>query len=339
MTITNAMTITNTMTITNIIPKLNIITFSFFPYGIKMDFDNEYDNEEYSYEDYSNVKYKVSISADDETYVEEPEPEVKKGRGCGKRRTGVSASSYRKTPSKDYNGATKIGDIIYIFGEKLISARPRLSKMANDLFSEAYGLLQKMSIRTRRGKKANLAAFFTLYLASKKLKLGVDPVLMAMDFGLTSKDTVLAIEEFIPDLNTTNPLEMEILELIYKVEMSDIMEEYFERMWSMIHDQRKDLADAPLWKRICDSVRKISYEDWCSKNRDNIPSLMEKNIHVISPQKFYVLLMYNTIRQILSEDEESITGMDKHMQKIFSSLWGQIANNMEKTRKKTVGCV
>lgn len=306
-----------------------------------MDFDSEYydNDEEYSHEEYTNnIKYKVSISADDETYVEEPEPEMKKGRGAGvgKRR---STSGYRKNPTKDYPNTAKIGDIIYIFGEKLISARPRLGKMANDLFSEAYGLLQKMSIRTRRGKKANLAAFFTLYVASKKLKLGVDPVLMAMDFGLTSKDTVLAIEEFIPELNTANPLEMEILELIYNVELSDIMEEYFERMWSFANDTRKELSEMSIWKRICESMKKMSYEEWCSKNKDNIPSLMERNIHVISPQKFYVLLMYNTIRQILSEEEEANTGLDKHLQKIFSVLWGQIANNMEKTRKKTVGCI
>lgn len=307
-----------------------------------MDFDNEYydNDDDYQHADYSAHKYKVSISADDESYVEEPEPEVKKGRGTGKRRASSSTASsgYRKNTAKDYPIATKIGDIIYIFGEKLISCRPRLTKMANDLFSEAYGLLQKMSIRTRRGKKANLAAFFTLYIAGKKLKLGVDPVLMAMDFGMTSKDTVLAIEEFIPDLNTTNPIEVEILELIYNVELTDIMEEYFERMWLKMNDtNNKELSDVALWKRICESVRKMTYEEWCTRNKDNIPSLMEKNIHVISPQKFYVLLMYNTIRQILSEEDESNAGtVDKHLQKVFSVLWGQIANNMEKTRKKTV---
>lgn len=309
-------------------------------------FNDDYFNDEYEMDRPSVIKYKMTVNADDDTYIAEPELEMKRtSRNIGRRPGGrIGGTSSRKTNCKEYSASSKIGDIVYVFGEKLLSNRPRLSKHANDLFSEAYGLLQKMSIKTRRGRRANLAAFFILYIASKKLRLGVDPVLLALDVGLTSKDTVTAIEEFIPELNTTNPLEIEILGLIYTADITDIFEEYMERMWLTF---RKTLTmDAPctgLWKRLCSDVGKYSYESWCSESKETLLQLTDRKednrIHVISPQKLYVLIIYNTMRNILQrETEEPVTSnQEKQLQKIFSVIWGQMANNMEKTRKKTVG--
>lgn len=313
-----------------------------------MDYSNfDYFNDEYEDDAPSSViKYKMTVNADDETYIAEPEPELKRSNRNGGRRHGgrIAATTSRKTNGKDYGSSSKIGDIVYIFGEKLLTNRPRLAKHANDLFSEAYGMLQKMSIKTRRGRRANLAAFFILYIASKKLKLGVDPVLLAMDVGLTSKDTVTAIEEFIPELNTSNPLEIEILELIYKADIMDILEEYMERMWLMFKKPIVlDAACMDLWRRLCSSMAKYSYESWCLENKETLLQLTDREgdnrFHVISPQKMYVLIIYNTVRNILQRDtEEPVTSsQEKQLQKIFSVIWEQIANNLEKTRKKTVG--
>lgn len=316
-----------------------------------MDFSDVFDDE-YQHADYSTHKYKVTISADDESYVEPvPEPEKKSYKN---RKTHGQTAPKKHTTA---NSTAKIGDIVYVITEKLLANRPRLNKYANDLYSEVYGLLQKMSIKSRRGKRANLAAFFVLYIATKKLKLGVDPVLLAMDIGLTSKDTVSAIEEFIPPLNTTNPLEIEILELIYMVEITDIAEEYFERMWILLRKPYNgEPSDTEFWKKVGESFKEWSYDMWKAKNTDSIEELIHRKIengdpdnriHIISPQKLYVLVMYNTIRNTIinihseKDDKESESGItssqEKCLQRIFANQWGQIANNLDKTRKKTVG--
>lgn len=316
-----------------------------------MDFSDVFADDDYQLADYSTHKYKVSISADDESYVE-PVPEPEKKSYKNRKQHGQSVPKKHTTA----NSTAKIGDIVYVITEKLLANRPRLNKSANDLYSEVYGLLQKMSIKSRRGKRANLAAFFVLYIATKKLKLGVDPVLLAMDIGLTSKDTVSAIEEFIPPLNTTKPLEIEILELIYSVDISDIAEEYFERMWSLMKKPHSgEPIDADFWKKVGDTFKEWSYEEWKVKNTDSISVLIHRKaennepdnrIHIISPQKLYVVVMYNTIRNAITNtkigEEESIispitSAQEKYLQRIFATQWGQIANNLDKTRKKTVG--
>jgi hypothetical protein len=312
-----------------------------------MDFDGLEEDYDFS----TAIKYKVTVNADDETYISEPELETKRTNKNGGRRSAGRGmlSATRKPITKESSSSSKIGDIVYVFGEKLLSNRPRLSKNANDLFSEAYGLLQKMSIKTRRGRRANLAAFFILYIASKKLKLGVDPVLLAMDVGLTCKDTVTSIEEFIPDLSTTNPLEIEILELIYQAEITDIFEDYMERMWlSFRKNIVLDAVSSDLWKQITSCMSGYSYESWsreikeqllCLTNRKSNEDEMDNRFHIISPQKLYVLIFYNVFRNMLQiNTEEPITSnQEKQLQKILTVIWGQIANNLEKTRRKTVG--
>jgi hypothetical protein len=312
-----------------------------------------FDGLDEDYDFSSTIKYKVTVNADDDIYISEPELEPKRtNRNGGRRPSGRGMlTAIRKPVSKDSTSSSKIGDIVYVYGEKMLSNRPRLSKSANDLFSEAYGLLQKMSIKTRRGRRANLAAFFILYIASKKLKLGVDPVLLAMDVGLTCKDTVTAIEEFIPELSTTNPLEIEILELIYQAEITDIFEDYMERMWLTFRKNIVlDAASNDLWRQITSCMAGYSYESWCQEIKEQLMCLfnrktgedgdeMDNRIHIISPQKFYVLGFYNMLRNVIHRNtEEPITSnQEKQLQKILTVIWGQIANNLEKTRRKTVG--
>lgn len=296
---------------------------------------------------FSNFKYKMTVSANDESYQEPAAFESSRGHGRGsssRNSTGARASGTstcttttgrKMVVRESTNSSTKIGDLVYTYGEKLISERPRLSKMATELFSEAYGLLQKMSIRSRRGKRANLAAFFTLYISSKKLKLGVDPVLLAMDVGLTCKDTINAIEEFIPDLNTTSPLELEILDLIYRVEITDIMDEYVERMSGWMRTPR--VVDPPLvdfWKRICDLFSDWDFARWKTAVERALIEMTNEQMHVVSPQKIYVLVIYSVIRgELLKRTDHP---EEKNLQRLFSFLWGHMANNLEKTRRKTV---
>jgi hypothetical protein len=326
------------------------MTCSLFLVAGKMDY-MDFDELDEDYDFSSTIKYKVTVNADDDSYVSEPELETKRtNRNGGRRPTGRGMlTTTRKPTNKDSTSSSKIGDIVYVFGEKMLSNRPRLSKSANDLFSEAYGLLQKMSIKTRRGRRANLAAFFILYIASKKLKLGVDPVLLAMDVGLTCKDTVTAIEEFIPELSTTNPLEIEILELIYQAEITDIFEDYMERMWLTFRKNIVlDAASSDVWKQITSAMTGYSYESWCREIKEQLLCLidrkttegeMDNRIHIISPQKLYVLVIYNVLRNVLHRDSEDpiTSNQEKHLQKILTVIWGQIANNLEKTRRKTVG--